>query len=151
MTFLGHVQSVFGPVTDWNDTLALDREGDLRPNEVLLSSRTLTVRQLRSGGNAPRASVELEARGNVDIEGTDRQRHVFTAQAESLRYAEAKAMLVLESSRWSDAVVHRQEFPGGPVSTAKAGKVYYWLDTGVVHVDGGQILDLSSSPRTDKR
>jgi len=151
ITFVGHIQSVFGPVTDWSDTLALDRQGDLRPNEMLLSSHTLTVRQVRTAGNAPQSHVEMEARGNVDIEGTDRERHVFTAQSESLRYAEAKALLVLESSRWSDAVVHRQEFPGGPISTAKAGKVYYWLDTGVVNVDGGQILDLSSSPRSDVR
>ena len=105
----------------------------------------LWTARINSSSEAPaaanqRASVELEATGNVTIEG-----HDFTAWASRTTYAEAKDLLVLEGTGRNDAVLTRNNPRGGSMARSAARKILYWPGTERLEVDDGRFLDLTQA------
>jgi hypothetical protein len=138
MQFLTQVKGVCGPVTDWDQSLSLDRLDALPEEAVLMTCDRLAVVEMAVPGRAEQRSVELEALGNTLVEGK-----TFTARAHRLSYAQAKDLIVLEGNGRSDAEIWRQQRVGGPASRAMARKILYWRANDRIEVDDAKYLDLT--------
>ena len=137
VTFSDMVRATYGPITTWQGAIDADDAGRLPKGAVLLSTDQLTVAEMRTD-SARRGSIELEAKGNVSVEGEQ-----FTAWADHMSYAEGKDLLILEGGKRSDAVLARQSQLGGPTSKAAAQRILFWRSTNRVEWDNVRYLDLS--------
>jgi hypothetical protein len=137
MRFVGTVRCIRGPVSSWQGTITEDAVD--RPNSrvVLLHCDELAVAEVPGVANQG-ASLELEAVGNVSIEGRD-----FTAWASRTTYTEAKDLLVLEGIGRNDAVITRNNSQGGTMARSAARKILYWPGSERLEIDDGRFLDLT--------
>jgi len=132
ITFVGKVQTVYGPVDDWDDTLDGKNPDSLGPRGVVMDCDRLTVTEVKPPGRK-RGAMELAAAGNTRVDG-----QTFTARAAVIRYTQAKELLVLESDGWQEARLWRQQHVGGPTSYAAAEKILYWRRTGRVQIQNAR-------------
>ncbi|MCH8921751.1 MAG: hypothetical protein IIA67_01240 [Planctomycetes bacterium] len=137
MRFVETVRCIHGPVTTWQSTIAEDAVDIPGSRVVLLDCDQLAVAETPGLANEG-ASVELEATGNVSIEG-----HNFAAWASRATYAEAKDLFVLEGTGRNDAVITRSNPQGGPMARSAARKILYWPTAERLEVDDGRFLDLT--------
>jgi lipopolysaccharide export system protein LptA len=138
---LGDVDAVYGPVDAWQQRLALTKRGLPGPDTLWISCQQLGVAESplanrhssQTNGLGP---MELEAAGNVTIEGPEQDRGNFTARAQRAKYDQTKRSFMLEGTNQQPATITHQEFTGGPSSTTNALKIIYFQDNGDVKVNG---------------
>ncbi len=136
MEFQQRVETIWGPVPTWEDSLDLHSPNGLAEGVVAVTSDVLGVGQTPPVPGQPRRAIELSAGGNVLVEGSG-----FTARSARLSYSELKDLLVFEGDGRTDAQLYRQERIGGPTSTASAGKILYWRQHNRVDVQDARYLD----------
>lgn len=136
MEFQQRVETIWGPVSQWDQTLDLHAPEGLPEKVVAVTSDLLSVGQSPPVPGRSVRSVELSAGGNVLVEGT-----AFTARSNRLSYSEMKDLLVFEGDGRTDAQLFRQDRVGGPTSTASAGKILYWRQHNRVEVQDARYLD----------
>lgn len=139
MKFLDQVRAVYGPVSDWKQTLAYESAAQ-SSDAVRLRCNELSVMEMGAPGTAAatRKPFELAAIGDTLVEGRQ-----FTAHCQRLSYAEAKDLLVLEGDGRSDAELTHRQYAGSPDSRAAARKILYWRTANRVEVDDARFLDLT--------
>ena len=136
MEFQQRVETIWGPVPTWEDSLDLHSPAGLAEGVVAVTSDVLGIGQTPPVPGQPRRAIELSAGGNVLVEGSG-----FTARSARLSYSELKDLLVFEGDGRTDAQLYRQERVGGPTSTASAGKILYWRQHNRVDVQDARYLD----------
>ena len=136
MEFQQRVETIWGPVSSWDETLDLHAPEGLPEKVVAVTSDLLSVGQAPPVPGRPSRSVELSAGGNVLVEGA-----AFTARSARLSYSEMKDLLVFEGDGRTDAQLFRQDRVGGPTSSASAGKILYWRQHNRVEVQDARYLD----------
>jgi hypothetical protein len=137
LEFQQRVEAIFGPVASWEDTLDVHAAQGLPPRTVRISSDVLGVGQTPPLPGQRRGSMELNAAGNIRVEGD-----TFTGRSSRLSWSEAKDLIVFEGDGRSDAQLYRQERVGSPISTASAGKIHYWRGLNRVDIHDARYLDL---------
>ena len=137
MEFHQRVEAIWGPVARRGDTLDPHAAGGLPEGVVTIDCDALAVGQAPPMPGRPRSSIELNAGGNVLVEGES-----FTARSARLTWSEAKDLLVFEGDGRSDAQLFRQLKAGSQPSTASAGKILYWRAANRVDVEDARFLDL---------
>lgn len=135
--FQRHVRTVYGPVTDWNGALDIDRPERLPEGGVLMNCQQLTLREM-PGSFANTTTLEMEATGDTVVEGRG-----FTARAARIGYTDEKQLLVLEGDGRRDAELTRQTRIGGQQSHVAARKIMYWRFDNRVELDDARMLDLN--------
>lgn len=136
LRFHGQVETVYGPVDDWDESVDPDRLG---PEAFWMRCDLLGVRQTPEAEGA-KPTYELDALDDVQLEGRE-----FSGAAARLSYNQAKDLLVLEGDGRADARLVRQPQPGGNASRYAARKILYWRsfdrvkieDARQAEVDGG--------------
>ena len=140
MTFHDQVRTAYGPVDSWDAAPETDDLESLGPKGVLLSCDQLKVSQMATPGTDRRA-VELEATGNVSVEG-----QAFTARAVRMTYAQAKELLLLEGDGRSDAQLYYQPYVGAPYTETAAQQIWYWRLVPKVQVRGVKAFQWTAPP-----
>lgn len=136
LEFQQRVETIWGPVPTWGDSLDLHAPEGLAEGVVAVTSDVLGIGQTPPVPGQPRRAIELSAGGNVLVEGSG-----FTARSARLSYSELKDLLIFEGDGRTDAQLYRQERVGGPTSTASAGKILYWRQHNRVDVQDARYLD----------
>jgi len=112
------IETTYGPVSDFNQSIDANRAEGLAPGELYLTCNEMVVRQMRSsyGNDRP---IELEAWGNTKVEGS-----AFQAQGERMTYARAKDLLVLEGDGRRGAQLWYRD-GSGSAPTGEARRIQY--------------------------
>ena len=134
--FHQRVEAIWGPVAAWSDTLDRHASGGLPARTFTVSCDVLGVGQAPPLPGRPRAALELEAGGNVLVEGES-----FTARSARLSWSEGKDLLVFAGDGRTDAQLFRQVQPGAQPSQASAGKILFWRELNRVEVEDARFLD----------
>jgi hypothetical protein len=137
MEFHQRVEAIWGPVARWEDSLDPHAARGLPEGAVTIACDVLGVGQSPPMPGQPRGTLELNAGGNVLVEGES-----FTARSARLNWSEAKDLLVFAGDGRSDAQLYRQLKAGGQPSTAAAGRILYWRGLNRVEVEDARYLDL---------
>jgi hypothetical protein len=101
LSFLGKVEVGMGPAKSWDDLIDLDSMRTLEMEQTLLTGDLLRAYDVSDISRAtPAASLtdgawELQVMGNVNFEGKRDSGH-FAGKAYSIKYAQAKNLLLLE-------------------------------------------------------
>ncbi len=148
MIFSDDVESVYGPVENWNQQLDPDRPQQLGERGIVMNCRELTVNQMPATTPTGKPSIEMRTEGNTLVEG-----QAFTAKATRMTYTDAKQLLVLEGEQRTSAELWRQPKVGGRASKLVARKILYWRDSNRVEINGAKEFDLTQIPteRPDAR
>ena len=145
---VGDASAVYGPVDSWEQKLAIALGGTPGPGELWITSDRIAVSespQARQQRLEAADAFELEARGNVTIEGPYRERGTFTIRSDRADYDQVKSKLVLEGDGQRPAELHLQDYPGAVPSTTKYRKFDYNLKTeefNVIDFSGGEWIQL---------
>ncbi|GAB6164824.1 hypothetical protein JCM19992_08240 [Thermostilla marina] len=140
----GRVKVVYGRwPTDRIDVLP-DDPADLGKQGMIVYGRELSLVQMPSPLEPQRRYWELQATGNVMVEG-----RVFTARAERLAFDESKQLLILDGEGRGTAQLFRQEYVGGPVQTTAAQRIVYSHATNTLQFYNAKILELGGFPGGD--
>ena len=137
-TIRDQVKAVYGPVSEWTETLAESQVVRGEGTGAVLSCRELTIAEMGRGDDR---GLELQATGNASVEGSARL-GFFTAQAQSITYAESKDVLILAGDGRSDAVLMRRRDLGQPPSKLEARTIYFRPATYKTTFNGIKSLDL---------
>jgi hypothetical protein len=138
--FHGRVRTIYGPVTDWDQTLDPNPVDGLGQNQLALSSDHLALAQMGPATAGDEAAVELIATGNASVEGSN-----FTARGNRISYARAKELLILQGDGRNDAEFWRK---GSTHPDAAAQGLRFWIKDNRLEWDGGKFLNLSQLGRT---
>lgn len=141
LTFADQVRTVYGPILTWQATLNGDDMRSLGPEGIVMTCDQLTVREMPAVVRGERGTMELEATGQVLIEG-----QTFTAHSHRLTYSQAKDLLIFEGDGRSDAELFRQLAIGQQMTKATARKIMYWRTANRAEVDDARHLDLGNIP-----
>jgi hypothetical protein len=141
--FERQVDTTYGQVNDWKDRLFATKTEDLGPTGAHMTSDALTVTEMSLSKS--QKWVELEATGNVIIDGTS-----FTARAARVGYTSDKDQLVLEGDGRNDAEFWHQAGPGKDHSYTAAGKIRFQRKTGTLEMGDGKSFTLGSLPPSNK-
>ncbi len=149
LTFHDQVRSLYGPVPAWDARLDPDNPNGPSPQSTLLTCDQLTVNEAGPASNGIRSQLELDAAGNIRVEGRGPAGDMFTAQAAHLTYTQAKDMLVLQGDGRSDAQLFRQERPGAVSQHLRAGEIQYWPSAQRTYIPSVRSMDASqfAAPR----
>ncbi|RMG04749.1 MAG: hypothetical protein D6741_00565, partial [Planctomycetota bacterium] len=140
----GRVKVVYGRwASDRIDVLP-DDPADLGKQGMIVYGRELSLVQMPSPLEPQRRYWELQATGNVMVEG-----RVFTARAERLAFDESKQLLILDGEGRGTAQLFRQEYVGGPVQTTAAQRIVYSHATNTLQFYNAKILELGGFPAGD--
>jgi hypothetical protein len=122
MRFDGQIRCVQGPVSSWNQVLHVEGLPQLPQDTFVLQSATLQVAQRRAPGGA--AWHEMEAEGNVQVEGGLGEHGIFTARGSRLTYDQSKDLLILDGGAGMAELV-REESLGGRRQQNHARAVHF--------------------------
>lgn len=163
VSFHGNVESVFGPVLEWEQELSMVHPRGLPPNTGTLKCDQLTVNEdplARYTGSAKSAEgpgpIELRATGSVEIQGAAKDKGQFTAYAKTASYSKAKEEFTLEGDSQTPAKLYQQDQPGAQPKVFQAGSLRYWRTTGKVAINdfshgGSGPLDSAQRPGSGTR
>jgi lipopolysaccharide export system protein LptA len=142
LTFRDHVQLAFAPVNNWDAMLTTYNPDklDTAGNGVAASCDKLTVYQT-SFPVDNRQTIALVGEGNTVVEGT-----TYTARGDRVSYDQSKDLLIFEGDGRSSAEFFQQSEPGAEGSRVAARKVFYWLKSRQVKVEGAQSLQMGQPP-----
>lgn len=146
ISVIGDIKTVYGPVDSWEQTLPTQLQGSPAPDTVYIECQRLQVAQSPAAArlqNAPRTgSVELQAEGDVIIEGLAGNKGTFTARAHIAKYDQQKAMFYFQGDGVRPAMLTRQEYPGAPFDEQSFNSFEYNQSTNdwkAIGVGRGQI------------
>lgn len=134
----GRVKVAYGRwAKDHVDTIP-DDPAALGERGMVVYSRELSIVRMRSPLVRDRRYWELQASGNVTVEG-----QVYTARGERLAFDESKQLLILEGDGRSDAQLFRQEYAGASMQTTAAQRIVYSHATNTYQLYDARVLELS--------
>jgi lipopolysaccharide export system protein LptA len=125
LVFHDQVRTIVGPVPTWDAQLDPDVVGGVPPGGTSINSDQLTVSEVELPSSAQR-TAELDAEGNVEVEGQQQQGDLFMAQAHHLTYSQAKDLLVLTGDGLSPAKLDQRRTPTSPPYQTAAPKIEFW-------------------------
>jgi hypothetical protein len=125
LVFHDQVHTIVGPVSSWDTRLDPDAVAGAPPGGTAISSDQLTVNEVELPSSAQR-SVELEAEGNVNVEGQQLQGDLYMAQAHHMTYSQAKDLLELTGDGLALATLERRPSPTSPPQQTAAPKIQFW-------------------------
>ncbi|MEO2024201.1 MAG: hypothetical protein ABGX05_20415 [Pirellulaceae bacterium] len=127
--FYRRVQTIYGPVPNWNATLTHDTLG---AKGIELTSDQLQIADLQYRGQP---SLVMEALGRTRIDSMK-----YSALAHRLTYAQSNSLLTLDGDRDHAELVIK---PRRQTPDVIAGKIMYWLDTNRLQVENAVRLNLN--------
>lgn len=153
VSVVGDVDAVYGPVDAWEQRIALTKRGMPGPDTIWINCRRLGVAESplarlqpnRTSGLGP---IELQAEGDVTIEGPYGERGSFTTHSRAAKYDQLKNTFILEGDNRQPAKISTREYRGGLTNTTPARRIIYSLDSRDIKIDGlmpGQFRQLTPS------
>ncbi|HEX2474380.1 MAG TPA: hypothetical protein VHK01_06535, partial [Lacipirellulaceae bacterium] len=153
LSFDGRVRTVYGPVDAWEQELDWSRPETLPPDSVVLSCDTLSINEdpfaartainAREAETRPLGPVQLEAKGNVRIDGHSESQGTFGALADRATYEQSKDVFFLEGASRTPAQLWLRRYPGEEVTPLSAGRIRYDRTTGLPKVERFQHLEIT--------
>jgi hypothetical protein len=138
MEFLGNVQTVYGPVAGWDQTIDVTDPSRFGPRDVVVTSQRLALTDM--GQTRDRFdAVELEATGNAFVRG-----QTFNASGQRISYVKAKDQLVLEGDGRNYATLAYQRTPNATPAPLKARKILFWPETKQFEISDLHSIDLQN-------
>jgi hypothetical protein len=153
LSFEERVQAVHGPILAWEQELPVLRPEGPLPDTAVLTCRQLTVLEDPAGRYAAPAGallgsklgpLELQARGEVRIEGATKQNTTFVAETAVASYTQMKKIFMLEGDGVLDSKLWITRKPGEPPQTMVAQKLSYNLETEEARVEGIRNVDVTN-------
>jgi hypothetical protein len=161
LTFHDRVRSVYGPVDSWEQELDLARPETLPPDSITLTCDDLRLNEdplaarmsasANDGGKRPVGPVQLQAKGDVRIEGQVPAQGEFAVQADRASYEQAKDVFMLEGNGRTPAKLWRRNGSGVDASPTEAQRIWYVRSTGDVKVQGIQFFEITPSDLQNAR
>lgn len=138
---VGDVDAVYGPVDAWEQRLELTKRGMPGPDTVWINSQSLQVAEsplakLQPNRDKGLGPIELQAEGDVTIEGPYGERGNFTTHSRVAKFDQLKNTFILEGDNRQPAKISTQEYRGGQVNPTAARRIIYHLDSRKIEVDG---------------
>jgi hypothetical protein len=112
----------------------------LRINEDPIAAATAASPQ--ASHSRPLGPVQLEAKGNVHIDGQSESQGIFGAIADRATYEQAKDVFLLEGATRTPAQLWLRRYPGEQVTPLSAGRIRYDRSTGLPKVERFQYLEI---------
>jgi hypothetical protein len=150
LTLFERVRSVYGPVDAWEQELDASRAETLPPDAMTLTCDELRINEdpiaARSAPTTtapesqPIGPIQLQASGNVRIDGQAPGQGPFSAQAGRASYEQAKDVFLLEGDGRTPATLWRAGQQGAPPA---ARMIRYDRRTGDVSVSGIQYIEIT--------
>ncbi|MFO0817200.1 MAG: hypothetical protein U1A77_04620 [Pirellulales bacterium] len=135
--FTDQVQSIFGPVPNWETELDWRNPDSAGEKGAALRCERLAVGQM-PGATPDSPAVELEATGSAVVEGQK-----FMARGARISYAQAKDLLLLAGDGRSDAEFFRKPSANPLKPDTVARTIMYWRRDNRIEISGGKYIDLS--------
>jgi hypothetical protein len=153
----GNVQTVYGAVSDWQQSLEIAAGGSPRPDEMWITCDKLGVVENPLGrfqnSGAPQRGlgpVDLSAEGAVVIEGQHPERGSFTLRGGRATYDQLKGMFVLQGDGVRPATILHQQFPGAAPAEQSAQRFTYFQGTGEVDIQDVSKMQWNNFNRSGK-
>ncbi len=155
LSFYERVKSIYGPVDSWEQELDPNRRDSLPPEGAMLACDELRVNEdpiaaraaasPYSVGGRRMGPIQLQARGNVHIEGQSPTQGVFDALCDRASYEQSKDMFVLEGNDVAPAKLWQKKQPGVDPIPFEARKIRFVRSTGVLNgaIDGFKYLEFT--------
>ncbi|HEX5470471.1 MAG TPA: hypothetical protein VFW73_01225, partial [Lacipirellulaceae bacterium] len=151
VTFLDRVRAVFGPVDSWEQELDLARPESLPPESMTLTSNYLRINEdplsartapsPNSTGGKPMGPLQLQAQGDVRIDGQTLGQGEFTIQSDRASYDQAKDMFIVEGDERTPAKLWRRPQTGTMGPPVEARRFKYNRSTNTPQIDGFKYLE----------
>jgi hypothetical protein len=153
LTFHERVRAVYGPVDSWEQELAIGSPEALPPDSILLACDELrlnedpiAVRSSAAGSERekrPLGYVQLQATGNVQIDGSTESHGLFSATADRSSYEQVKDVFMLEGSSRSPARLWLRRYAGEQATPLSAERIRYDRKTGLPKIERFHLLELT--------
>ncbi|HVT29425.1 MAG TPA: hypothetical protein VHE81_15525, partial [Lacipirellulaceae bacterium] len=153
VTFHDRVRALYGPVDSWEQELDLTRPELLPPESMTLTSDALRVNEdplsdqtapnPSTGGSKPMGPLQLQATGDVRIEGQTVAQGKFTIQADRASYDQAKDLFLLEGDPRTPAKLWLPNRQGIAERPLESTKIYYDRKNNSPSLRGFQYLEIS--------
>jgi len=131
LTFNGKVESLFGPVENWDSKLNAESPAGLGPQGLEMTCEQLSIADITP---TKTPTVVLSAIGNTYIESQQ-----YVGLAHRITYSQAKNNLVMEGGRGTAKLwIDRNT---SPTPNAAARKIIYSIGTGKIDLHSPNILD----------
>jgi lipopolysaccharide export system protein LptA len=150
LSFSDQVRMTYGPVDNWNAVLDTDNPDRLGTGGSVAHCDQLNVAQMRAPTGS-RQAFELDAVGNVKVEGKTFEGKTYMARGYRITYDESKDLMTFQGDGRSDAELFEVPQPGvAPKRTAfKAFR--YWPNTSKqIEIIGPRFLDITLPPGTNR-
>jgi hypothetical protein len=151
LSFHGRVRTVYGPVDSWEQELDTSRPETLPPESVRLSCDALRVngdpvaartKPKTSDPNSPQLGpVQVQALGNVRLDGNSPKYGAISAQAARASYDQVKDTFILEGDTRTPATIRYAGQQGAPPAVRR---IRYVRATGHWEVDDLLFLEFTS-------
>ncbi len=129
--FHDSVEVVNVPTDDANLPIDLDK---LPKRALYLRCDVLKVYSRRDAAGV-KANQEMEARGRASVQSED-----FSGRADTIKFDEAKDLVIFEAGEGNLATLFKQEGRGAPPKELKGKKIYYWRKTNDFKIEGGRVI-----------
>jgi hypothetical protein len=151
LTFHKRVRTVYGPVDAWEQELEPTRPETLPPESMTLSCDDLRLNEDPRAAKAPTnptvttakpvGQIQLQAKGNVRIDGQSATQGQFRVQATRASYEQSKDAFILEGDLPTPAKLWRRTNAGVDSPPIEALRIFYDRTRNQVKVDGIQHLE----------
>jgi hypothetical protein len=151
LSFQGRVRTVYGPVDSWEQEIDTNRPEAFPPETLRLSCDELRVNedpiaaraaaQSHGKNGSPLGPVQLQALGNVQLNGQSAERGAFSAQADRASYDQSKEVFILEGDIRTPVTVRYTGQQGAP---PMARKVIYNRASGDLKIDDVLYIEFTS-------
>ncbi len=151
MTFHDRVRAVYGPVDSWEQELELTRPESLPPESMTLTCDDLRLNEDPLAAHAAAKpnnqsgpqidAVQMQAKGDVRIEGQTLSQGDFSIQADRASYDKTKDVFILEGNTRTPAKLWRRKAGVGDNPPLEARKIYYNRKNDQTKVEGVQFLE----------
>ncbi len=164
LTFHDRVRTVYGPVDSWEQELDMTRPESLPPdsmtltcdalrlNEDPLAARAAAAPTKAPTPSAPSAlgglkmeAIQLQAKGDVRIQGQTPSQGPFRVQADRASYEKSKELFILEGDTRTPAKLWRRTPAGADAPPIEARKISFNRLTNQAKVEGVQSLEILPS------
>jgi hypothetical protein len=151
VTFHERVRAIYGPVDSWEQELDPTRPATLPPDTMTLTSDDLRVNEdavaARAApptvaGKRQMGPIQMQASGDVRIDGKVPNQGEFSVQADRASYEQAKDAFILEGDTRTPAKLWRRNTAGTDSPPTEARKIRYVRSTNDAQVDGIQYWEL---------
>jgi hypothetical protein len=160
LTFHDRVRTVYGPVDSWEQELDPTRPESLPPdsmtltcdnlrlNEDPIAARAATTPNKNPGpsasplGGLKMEAIQLQAKGDVQIQGQTQSQGDFRIQADRASYEKSKEAFILEGDARTPARLWRRPQAGANAPPIEARKIYFSRLTNQVRVENVQSFEI---------